>query len=114
MLDAAAVFAAYVAAALFHASDPARLPVSFPIAARPAWKPVLRIAGLALCVLAAVLWMRAENPTAGLIAAFVAVMAAESVFTILAPIAPRTLYGIAVAAPVLIASFAVAGGAFGR
>jgi hypothetical protein len=110
MLEAASVLSAYLAFALLHAAEPRRLP-------RPSHRPppgwAMRLAAMAAYAAAVALWARAESVGAALLVALGSFTLCASLFVLLAPVAPRLVWGLAAACPVAIAALALCGGLLG-
>jgi hypothetical protein len=96
MLEGAALLALYLAFALLHAAEPRRRPSSWPALA-PAWDRRFRIAALACLACGTGLWARAEGLAAALLVALSALTAFATAVVLLAPVAPRLVWGLAVA-----------------
>lgn len=103
MLEGAALLALYLAFALLHAAEPRRRPPSWPARA-PAWDRRRRIAALACLASGVGLWAHAEDLAAALLVALAALTAFATAVVLLAPVAPRLMWGLAIAcAPAAIA-----------
>jgi hypothetical protein len=100
MLELAALACLYLAFALLYGADRKRFPLERSKPAR------FLLAGMQLgAVLSTAvgfaLWARVEGATAALLVAVTALSVAGSVYVLLAPLAPRVVWGFALAAPLL-------------
>ena len=109
MVELAALLSFYVAFALLHASHPSHFPVR-------RWKPTrLQLGGLELVaalatVLGVALWARVEGLTAALLVGAAALSLTATLFVVLAPLAPRLVWGIALGGTALIPVLMALGG----
>ena len=112
MFEGASLLSFYLAFALLCGADPRRFPA-------PSWKPTegwlraMRLGAVAAVIAGVALWTRVGGVAAALLMAPTALSVAATVFVLLAPLAGRMLWGVALACPLLIAILALAGGSNG-
>jgi hypothetical protein len=104
MAELVSVSAAYVAFALIHAADARPLPSGLHAALHRVRfaRTGLRLLALAAFALSSWCWSRVEDGPSILLVPFTAFMAAASVFVLLAPVAPRLVWGLALLFPPLV------------
>jgi predicted anti-sigma-YlaC factor YlaD len=112
MVELAALACFYLAFGLVYGADRGRFPLK-------RWKPArLLFAGMKLVAalstsVGVALWARVEGATAALLVAVTALSVAAIVFILVAPIAPRAVWGLAFSVPLLVLGLLLAGGARG-
>jgi hypothetical protein len=108
MLESASVLSFYLAFALLHGADAARYPLK---GARPSRQLLRCMKGASplAAALGTALWAEADSARAALLVAPTALSAVATVFVLLAPVAPRVLWGLALACPPLILALALGG-----
>ncbi|WP_437675084.1 hypothetical protein [Sorangium sp. So ce131] len=115
MVETASILAAYLAFALLHAARPERIP--FGVAARlrgkRAWSAAARGLAAAAFALSVWLWSRAEAGPSAILVAFTALMAAASLFVLIAPVWPRAAWIPALLSPPAIAVLSSVGACHG-
>jgi hypothetical protein len=107
MLEAATFAWVTFGFALFHAAEPRRRPVRFQTSL-PIWSPAaMRIAGTVVLALSVTQRSNVEGLAAALLVVLAMACGAATLFVLVAPLAPRIVWGLAIAcAPAgLILSF---------
>jgi hypothetical protein len=112
MLETASVLCFFLAFALLHGASPGRFPLQ---GLKPSGRlrALLRAGALVAIAAGVTSWSRAENTTAALLVALTAFSVAATAFVLLAPLFPRTVWGLALACPVLVAALLALGGSHG-
>jgi hypothetical protein len=107
MLESATLMWVILAFASFHAADVHRRPVRFQNMAAPWSSTALRAVGVLLLALSVTLRSNVEGLAAALLVVLAMCCGAATLFVLLAPLAPRVVWGLAIAcAPAgLILSF---------
>ncbi|SRR5690606_444503 len=108
MLEVASLLALYLAFALVHAAHPRRFPARRWHPTR-AWLGAMRAFAAASAISGVVLWAQVQGVVAALLVALAALCVIGALFVLLAPLSPRTLWSLALACPLLIVSFTLAG-----
>lgn len=112
MLEMAAVLCFFCAFALLHGAAPGRFPIRRAKQNRSAFQ-LMRLGTLVALAGGVATWSRAENTTAALLVALAALSVVATAFVLLAPRFPRTLWGLALACPLLIGALLALGGGRG-
>lgn len=109
MVETAALLSFYLAFALVHAADPRRSRVR---GSRPApgLSRALRLAAVIQAIAGVALWTRAEGLAAALLVGVSALSTAATVVVLLAPLAPRLVWSVALVCPPAIVALLLAGG----
>jgi hypothetical protein len=112
MVELAALACFYLAFALVYGADRGRFPFK-------RWKPArLVFAGMKLVAalsagVGVALWTRSEGATAAALVAVTALSVAATVCVLIAPLAPRVVWGFALSAPLLVLVLVLTGGSRG-
>jgi hypothetical protein len=101
MFEAAALAAIYLAFALLHAAAPSRHPAGR--------RRACRLAALACGAAGVGLWALAEGPTAALLVGLAALSVFATLIVLLAPVAPRLVWGAALACAPAALALGIAG-----
>jgi len=110
MRELAAALAGYLSFALLHAADPRRAPLPLPAWLRDGWPRAARLLAALALGLSIALWQRTQPAPAAALAAAVSLTVSATLIVLLASVAPRAIWGLAVAAPALIGALSLAGG----
>jgi len=105
MLEAASILAAYLAFALIHVAATDVAPWLAWLRKHPAGLLLTRVSAGAVFVVSMALWPGGDVLTS-ILASSLALLGSASVTILFAPIVPRLVYGLAAAAPAVIAIFA--------
>jgi hypothetical protein len=112
MVEGAALLSFYLAFALVYGADSRRFPAR-------RYKPTrgllhaMRAGALAALVTGVALWTWTQSLAAALLVALTALSIAATLFVLLAPLAPRALWSLAFACPLLVVVLTVTGASHG-